>query len=105
MALRKPKNKKYPKKPKKNASIEVKQNYLSKVKAIDSQNAEALREYTAKKSINEKLDKQIASVGTATPFRASTGTKRRKSTGSKTTKRKGARKTKMKVVYRRRRAA
>jgi hypothetical protein len=36
-ALKKPRKKKYPKRPKSNAAVSVMENYLEKVKAIDKQ--------------------------------------------------------------------
>lgn len=56
MALRK-----YPKKPKKSASIEAKERYLQRVKEIDKHNAQVKSD--KKKSAD--LDKKIAGIGKA----------------------------------------
>ena len=50
--------KKYPKKPKKSASIHVKERYLSKCKEIDAENKKRISDY--KKS--HELDKQISGL-------------------------------------------
>lgn len=52
------KMKKYPKKPKANASVTVKENYLDKVKEIDKENAH--RKAENKKS--DTLTKKIAGI-------------------------------------------
>jgi hypothetical protein len=57
MAKLKPK--KYPKKPKASASVEVKKRYIDKVKTIEKENAD--REKRNKES--ERLSKVIAGIG------------------------------------------
>lgn len=51
--------KKYPKKPKANASNDVLQNYLNRCKDVDKHNAEVKRA----KEQNKKLRSQVAKVG------------------------------------------
>lgn len=70
VTIRKPKMRKYPKKPRTTASVEVKQNFLNKCKEIDKDNNAKMAEYKrkiAKKAADKKksasLDKQIGSLG------------------------------------------
>ena len=59
--MAKVKMKKYPKKPKPSASLEVKERYLKRVSEIDKENAK--RKAMQKKS--EALSKRIAGIGRA----------------------------------------
>jgi hypothetical protein len=61
MALRKPKLKKYPKKPKQSASLEVKQRYLERCKAVDNDNTAKVAEYRKKKTTLESINKKLSS--------------------------------------------
>jgi hypothetical protein len=62
MALRKPKAKKLPRKPKMSASNQVKENYLIKVKAVKAENAKMSREYESAKKKSASLNKAIAGI-------------------------------------------
>ena len=62
MALKKPKAKKLPRKPKVSASNEVKENYLKKVKAVKAENVKKARQYEAAKKKSASLNKAIAGI-------------------------------------------
>jgi hypothetical protein len=55
--MAKPKLRKYPKKPKANSSKRVMENYLNKVKEIDKENAQKIKEYNDKLKLLEKIRK------------------------------------------------
>lgn len=59
MAVKKPKMKAYPKKPKKNATLTQKRNYLNKKKEVDKENARRKREYENAKKQENQLNKKI----------------------------------------------
>lgn len=61
MALRKPKLKKYPKKPKQSASLEVKQRYIERCASVDKDNAAKVAEYRKKKTALESVNKKLSS--------------------------------------------
>jgi hypothetical protein len=60
--MKKPKKKKYPKKPKQSSSNESKKNYLARIKEIDSDFAKAEKEYTKEVADKKKLNTQVAAV-------------------------------------------
>lgn len=66
MKLRKPKAKKLPKKPKKNASIQVMENYLTKVREITKANAKAVSEYNKAVKKKDALQKAIGRIDSVT---------------------------------------
>lgn len=60
--LRKPKKKKYPKKPKANASADQMTKYLEKVKAIDKEFDTATTEYNKESKKRSELKAKVAKV-------------------------------------------
>lgn len=68
MALRKPKLKKYPKKPKSSNLVSM-QNYFARVKEIDAHNSRLVSEYKSKKTKLATLKKKLTS-NTATSKRS-----------------------------------
>lgn len=60
--LRKPKKRKYPKKPKASASADVMQNYLDKVKEIDKDYDAAVRAYEKEKKDRKNLRDKVKKV-------------------------------------------
>ena len=61
-ALKKPKMKKFPKKPKSSASSDVLQRYLQKVDEIRKEHARAVKAYNAEKKKREQLRKRVSEV-------------------------------------------
>ena len=61
-ALKKPKKKKYPRKPKANAAVSVMQNYLEKVKAIDKQYDADVSAYNKDQKARKELRAKVAKV-------------------------------------------
>lgn len=61
--MKKPKMLKYPRKPKANASTQVMENYLAKVKEIDKRNSANEADYKREKAKKEQLKKKVAAVG------------------------------------------
>lgn len=59
MAIKKPTYKKYPKKPKKNASNAVKQRYLQRYADVKKENARRKREYDNAMKKQKTLDRKI----------------------------------------------
>lgn len=59
MALRKPKKLKLPKKPKRSASPEAKQRYLTRVADVEKQNKTRLSNYESRKKKDNELNRKI----------------------------------------------
>lgn len=57
--MRKPKLKKYPKKPKKTASLAVKENWLRKTTEIDKENRQKESDYKKSHEKSKQIDKKI----------------------------------------------
>lgn len=60
--MKKPTKKKYPKKPKQSASVESKENFLKRIKEIDSEFKSALAKYESDKKKNKVLSAKIKAV-------------------------------------------
>lgn len=69
---------KYPKKPKKTASISVMENYLAKIAEVNKENARRKSEQKKK----ESLVKRIAGIGKPGSVKISTVTRKRKKTST-----------------------
>lgn len=63
MASKKPKMRKTGKKPSRNASLEVKQNWLKRKESAEADYKKAIREWEASKKKSKELDKKIYSRG------------------------------------------
>ena len=55
--MRKPKNKKYPKKPKASASVAVMENYLKRIKEVDKENSAKAAEYKKSLTLRDRIRK------------------------------------------------
>ena len=82
--MKKLKLKKYPKAPKKSASLAVKQNYLVKCREVDMYNAGQKKEARE----HEMLDKKIAGISTGRKLASPVRRKKKPSTAKKTKSRK-----------------
>jgi len=61
-SLKKPKLKKFPKKPKKNASNEAKESYLKRYAEVEKANKKAQSDYKAALKKRDQLDKKISGL-------------------------------------------
>ncbi len=83
---------KFPKKPKRTASVEQKQKFLAKVKAIDSENARRKKQ----NDLSDKLSQVISGIGSVKVFSSGYSAKniRSRKSGKKRTSISGTRKKK-----------